>query len=149
MNARRPRDRYGRPLPAGSPDRLRREASTPGSSERSARRGAELFDARRFFEAHECFEALWNRCRSEDTDRAFWKGLTQIAVGCCHVQRGNTLGALALLERGARRLEGFPSPHLAVDTTRLIESARSLARRVGRRGASPDLAFPRFPRTAG
>jgi predicted metal-dependent hydrolase len=141
-----PRDRYGRPLPRGSRDELiRADEAAAGSTRQACRRGIALFDERRFFEAHECFEHAWKAGDVDERDRPFWKGVTQVAVGCCHVQRGNDRGAVALLERGAGYLERFPTPHRGIDTGRLVRAARELAERVRRRGASPGLGFPRFP----
>ena len=105
-----------------------------------------LFDAHRFFECHELFEHVWNSQAVGEEDRPFWKGLTQLAVGCCHVQRGNARGATALLERAIPYLREFPSPHRGVDTRSAIDLARRLVLEIGRRGAAPDFPFPAFPR---
>lgn len=144
----RPRDRYGRPLPRGAPDEMpdRAEPADVVESLTDAfERGAELFDAERFFEAHEFFEYLWHGDEAEG-DAEFWKGVTQVAVGCCHTQRGNEAGAVTLLRRGVARLEGYPSPHRGVDTAALTSWARALAARVEAEGASPEADFRRFPR---
>lgn len=125
----RPRDRYGRPLPEGSRDELRAEPP-PRSAAEARRRGIALFNRRRFFEAHECFEHLWKAHGTAERDRDFWKGLAQIAVGCCHVQRGNPAGAAALLERGIGRLRRYPSPHHEIDIRRLCAEASVLAQNV-------------------
>ena len=116
-----------------------------GSTQEACRKGIALFDKRRFFEAHECFEYIWKADDVDDRDRDFWKGVTQVAVGCCHAQRGNERGALALLQRAAGYLGRFPSPHRGIDTTALVASAGSLADQLRQRGASADLDFPRFP----
>ena len=124
-------------------------AEQPGtvvrSAEEACRRAIALFDQRRFFEAHEFFEYVWKAAEVEEADRPFWKGVTQVAVGCCHVQRENTRGALALLERAVGHLQRYPSPHREIDTRALIGVARIVADRVRQHGASPDLDFPRFP----
>jgi len=115
------------------------------SAREACRRGVELFDDRQFFEAHEQFESVWKSPEVLDRDRPFWKGVTQVAVGCCHAQRGNDRGALALLARAVDRLRPFPSPHRGIDTAGLISLAQSVAEQVRRRGASADLDFPGFP----
>ncbi len=116
-----------------------------GSAREACRRGIALFNERRFFEAHEFFEYAWKADDVDDRDRGFWKGVTQVAVGCCHAQRGNSRGALALLERAAGQLRHFPSPHWGIDTTALVSVARSVADQVRQRGASASLDFPRLP----
>ncbi len=57
-----------------------------------------------------------------------WRGLAQLAVGITHVQRGNTTGAAALLDRAADRLAHAPrpAPHGVADQS-LIGYARTLA----------------------
>jgi hypothetical protein len=151
MREPRPRDRFGRPLPRGSRNELADSGPEPAlrSVAELRRLGISLFDDRRFFEAHELFESIWKSDDVDECDRPFWKAVTQIAVGCCHVQRGNARGALALLERGAGLLQGYGSPHLGIETEALIDAARRISQRVRRRGASPDLDFPKFPSPPG
>jgi uncharacterized protein len=147
----RPRDRYGRPLPRGARDEMA-HAEEPeavvSTLDEAFERAVALFDARRFFEAHEFFEHIWKSAWVDPADKAFWKGVTQTAVGCCHVQRGNDRGAVTLLERAAEHLAPYPERHRGVDTVALAEAARSVAAQVRTEGAAPERAFPRFPRAA-
>ena len=139
----RPRDRYGRPLPDGSRDELGAE-QPPSSVAEALRRGIELFNQQRFFEAHECFEYAWKAPATDEAERRFWKGLAQVAVGCCHIQRGNTVGAMALLERGVEHLRDYPSLHLGIDTPALSSDVLRLAREVSCDGISTRMEFPRL-----
>lgn len=145
----RPRDRFGRPRPHGAPDEMA-HAEEPGDAvstlDEAFDRAVELFDAQRFFEAHEFFEHIWKSDWIDPADKDFWKGVTQAAVGCCHVQRGNDTGALALLERAAHYLGDAPAHYHGVDVARLIEATHHVAARTREQGASPDIDFPRFPR---
>jgi hypothetical protein len=143
--ADRPRDRLGRPLPRGSRTELEPGDVARLSTGESARRGIVLFDAGRFFEAHEHFERVWRSRETADADRAFWKGVTQVAVGCCHLQRGNGGGAVRLLRRAAGYLKHYPATHRGVDTAALIGICRDLARRI-ESGVGSRPTFPRFPR---
>jgi predicted metal-dependent hydrolase len=152
MSALRPRDRYGRPLPPGAEDQLAAAdapsdlpAETPGTVVDAYLRGVALFDTMRFFEAHECFEFVWKAADVHEQDRPFWKGVTQVAVGCCHVQRGNVKGAVALLTRATQYLRPYPSSHCGIDTTALIAVARHVADQVAQGGASAAVEFPKFP----
>ena len=65
-----------------------------------------------------------------------WQGLAQLAVGLTHVQRGNPKGAVALLRRGADRIDPYAgeSPH-GLDVAGLAGHARSLAARIEREGS--------------
>lgn len=145
----RPRDRFGRPLPRGAVDEMGHREDPDdvvGDVAAALDRAAALFDEQRFFEAHEFLEWIW---KSEDVpaaDKTFWKGVTQVAVGCCHTQRGNAAGALTLLERAADHLAEEPERDLGVDRIVLAAAARRLAAAVRTQGASPDRDFPAFPR---
>ena len=143
-----PRDRYGRRLPRGSRNELAHAEELDEimtSSREACRLGIALFDKQRFFQAHEFFEYAWKADDVDDRDRPFWKGVTQVAVGCCHAQRRNDRGSVALLERAVAHLLGYPSPHCGIDTAALVSLARHVADQVGQRGASANLDFPKFP----
>lgn len=145
----RPRDRFGQPLPRGSRDEMagRAHPEEAGDSfEAVFDQAVALFDAERFFEAHDFFEHIWKSEWIAEQDRNFWKGVTQVAVGCCHTQRRNQGGATSLLETAVGYLEPYPSVHRGVDAGTLAAEARALAARVAEQGASPDQEFPRFPR---
>lgn len=144
----RPRDRYGQPLPRGSRDEMgeRLEPEQVGDTfEAVFDQAVALFDAERFFEAHDFFEHIWKSEWIDEADRDFWKGVTQVAVGCVHTQRGNQGGATALLESAVGYLDGYPAIHYGVDAGALTAAAEDLAARVAEQGASPDQRFPRFP----
>lgn len=145
----RPRDRYGAPLPRGSTDELahRREPEEVVSSVAEALDEAvRLFDSQRFFEAHEFLEYVWKSDEIPTSDRDFWKGVTQVAVGCCHIQRGNDTGAVTLLERSARYLQPYPPVHAGVDAGRLAAASRQLAETVRKAGTGAVSEFFAFPR---
>jgi hypothetical protein len=74
--------------------------------QRLARRGVELFEQGRYFDAHEPWETIW---RSRDPEpRELYQGLVQVAAGFHHwFTRGRAGAAARLLERGARRLEAY------------------------------------------
>jgi uncharacterized protein len=144
----RPRDRFGQPLPRGSVDELadKLEPSEAVDSVAGALAVAvALFDAQRFFEAHEFFEWIWKCDDVPPADRAFWKGVTQVAVGLTHTQRGNAKGAVTLLERACRYLTPYPSPYYGIDCDALSAAAKRMVAAINAGGPSPDLDFPTFP----
>ena len=90
-------------------------------------RGVAEFNRRAFFEAHETLEDVW----AEETGRRrlFYQGLIQVAIGCCHLQRGNLAGALNLLAAGQLKLEGFRPAFEGIDVAGLLDqTARCEAR---------------------
>ena len=40
-----------------------------------------------------------------------WQGLAQICVGLTHRERGNSVGAARLLERGAAQVQAYAAGH--------------------------------------
>jgi uncharacterized protein len=91
----------------------------------------DLLDAGRPFHAHEVLEAVWKAASTPTAERALWQGLAQIAVGLTHAMRGNAQGAVALLRRGADRLEAYPSPGPHdVDIDEIRQTSRALADRI-------------------
>lgn len=148
----RPRDRFGAPLPRDAPDELGDRVEPDDVCETALEaldRATELFAASRFFEAHEFLEFVWKSPDLAPEDRGFWKGVTQVAVGCCHTQRGNTVGATTLLRRATRYMEPYPARHGGVDAAALRLAALELADRVEVEGAHPEHAFPALPRVEG
>jgi uncharacterized protein len=100
----RGRDELGRPTEGrGS---LGPAADRPALPPTQAlRRGQELLDAGRPFEAHEVFEAVWKA--TADPERGLWRGLAQLAVGITQALRGNDSGARSLLARTAATLAPY------------------------------------------
>jgi predicted metal-dependent hydrolase len=144
----RPRDRYGRPLDRDRVDELadkREPDEVVTTVDEAVLEAVRLFDEHRFFEAHEFLEWVWKSGKVPEADRDFWKGVTQVAVGFTHTQRGNTDGAVTLLERAARYLAPYPSPHQGIDADALSAAALAVVAAVRDVGASPDHDFPTFP----
>jgi hypothetical protein len=125
----RPRDAQGRPLPHGAPgvDRVPEDVVLdPDGAVRQAQR---FIEDGYPFHAHEVFEGMWKVTPGEH--RELWQGLAQIAVGLTHVQRGNPKGAVALLRRGADRIDHYAAapPH-GLDIAGLAGQARWFAARI-------------------
>ncbi len=98
-------------------------------------KGMEEFNRRDFFEAHETLEDVW--AEENGAARIFYQGLIQVAIGCCHVQRGNLEGARHLLAAGQLKLQAFAPAHLGIDVKGLLEGAARVedeARRLGPEG---------------
>lgn len=136
----RPRDALGRPLPPGSegvpriPDDL---ALAPVETLAYAQ---DLLDRGLAFNAHEVLEAAWKNGPADE--QALWQGLTQLAVGITHAQRGNVKGATTLLSRARAHLaqQNRPAPH-AVDAAGLVDFADAL---IDDLAAGADINAPRL-----
>ncbi len=140
----RPRDELGRPLPPGSVGVERIPEDLDLTPDKSLAWAQDLLDRGLAFNAHEVLEGAWKSC--PDSERMLWQGLAQLAVGITHIQRGNTKGALTLLERAAERI-GYhdgPAPY-GIDATELISYAHQLIAEL-RLGTdiAPDRLMPRL-----
>lgn len=104
--------------------------------------GVRLFNAGRWFDAHEVLEDAW---RAEPAEvRRLYQGLLQVGVGLHHASRGNLRGALNLLDRGMAHLERFRPRCLGLDVDSLLRDAaaarRALAEPGGLEGFRPSAA---------
>ncbi|HUK86851.1 MAG TPA: DUF309 domain-containing protein [Terriglobales bacterium] len=77
------------------------------------RRGISLFNARRFFDAHEALEDVWREATGRR--KLFLQALIQVAVGLHHHSTGNLAGARSLLARGGKKLAAYPAAYAGLD----------------------------------
>jgi predicted metal-dependent hydrolase len=83
-------------------------------------RGLELFNAGRYWEAHEAWEEAWTPDR-QGPDRGFYKGLIQVAAGCLHYARRNRRGTVNKWRSGAGYLRCYLPRHHGVELVPLVE----------------------------
>ncbi len=106
------------------------------------RDGAALFDARRFWDAHEAWEEIWQQ--ESRSIRSFYQGLIQIAAGFHHwTGTRRPRGVQTLLAAGADKLEWYAPDYLGVDVRLLIDQATRLRARAAGQDADWLDAFPR------
>lgn len=96
------------------------------------RRGVALFNARKFFEAHEVWEELW--LAEPEPEKSFLQGLIQLAAAFHHSGRGNTSGAQSLLTAGIVKLNRFPGDHRGLALAELRDHAKRWAKMLGAGG---------------
>ena len=77
------------------------------------------FNAGRFFEAHDAWEAVWMDYRGRS--RRFYQGLIQMAVSLHHFGNGNIRGAIKLYAGSREKLEEYLPRHMGVDVAGLLE----------------------------
>jgi predicted metal-dependent hydrolase len=75
--------------------------------------GIVLFNRGAYFESHEVWEELW--MGTAGSDKRFYQGLIQAAVGLCHFCNGNVRGAVKLYHSSRDYMSRYPSPHLGMD----------------------------------
>lgn len=92
-------------------------------------RAIELFNHRRFYDAHEAFEDLWRE--ASDPDKRFLQGLVQLAVAFHHHSAGNAAGTSGVLARAIRNLEPYPAEYLGIQVAALRKAAREFQEAFG------------------
>ncbi len=75
-------------------------------------RGIELFNAGKFFEAHEAWERVWLRASGEE--KLFYQGLIQAAAALLHAERGNALGAQSMYAKARTKLDPLPDEYMGI-----------------------------------
>lgn len=117
----RARDAAGRPVPLDSPEAVDPVPEQPLPPHEALALARDLLAHGRPFFAHDVLEARWKAAPPEERD--LWQGLAQVCVGLTHLQRGNPVGGVRLLRRGAGRLAGFSGPAYDVDVPAVARTA--------------------------
>lgn len=99
--------------------------------------GLALFNAGRFFEAHEAWESAW--LREKGPRRALLQGLILVAAGWLKRDAGRAEGAQTLFTRALARLEALPPGFEGVDVGALVPEVRRW--RDGGPSARPALSY--------
>ena len=92
--------------------------------------GVSLFNAARYYEAHEIWEDLWRIL--DVPEREFLQGLIQAAVGLHHLGSQNFIGADGQLTKSLAKLRKFPGGYYGIDIEGLVGQLERVQRyRVG------------------
>ena len=105
------------------------------------RLGIALFNARKFFEAHEAWEELW--LVEVEPEKTFLQGLIQVAAAFHHHGRGNRRGTQSLLAAGLAKLRSFPDDHRGLALAALRAEVELW---VGTLDGAKDAATKKLPR---
>jgi len=80
------------------------------------RHGIALFNAGRYWDAHEAWETVWNAV--EGDERLFYQGLIQAAAAMVHRQKSNAHGVRVLGTKALEKLARFDRDHGGIDVER-------------------------------
>ncbi|MEM1253792.1 MAG: DUF309 domain-containing protein [Cyanobacteria bacterium P01_H01_bin.21] len=83
--------------------------------------GVEQFNRGDYYACHDTLEAIW--LEAAPSERAFYQGILQIAVGLYHLTNLNWQGAAILLGEGSNRLLIYEENHSGINVTDLINQA--------------------------
>lgn len=87
-------------------------------------RGIEEFNQQKFYACHDTLEAVW--VDAPETDKRFYQGVLQVAVGCYHLSNDNLRGAITLLGEAVRRLVDYQPDYEGIDVEGLLAQAVDL-----------------------
>jgi hypothetical protein len=100
-----------------------RAARWTAPAKRLAAAGAvALYNAGRFWEAHEVLETVWRATTGRE--RECWQGLILAAAAMLHRERGNRHGLLTQGALAIRRLDGPVPRGFPVETARFVRELR-------------------------
>ena len=103
-------------------------------------RGVAAFNAGRFFEAHEIWEALWNETVGEE--KRFVQGLVQLAAGYLKLSSAQYSGALKLLMRACQTLRTYPPVYAGLQVGLLSEASLTVVRQLETGRTDTDIQPP-------
>jgi predicted metal-dependent hydrolase len=112
------------------------------------REGINLFNQRRFFEAHETWEMLYQR--AEINDKSFLEGLIQLSAACRLIEDfGEIKGPVKLIYQALIRFENYQPTYLDIKVADLAAAMEAWAKELeasGVRGRKPvpNIAVRRF-----
>lgn len=86
--------------------------------------GIREFNQQQFYACHDTLEAIW--VDAEETDKRFYQGILQVAVGCYHLSNDNLRGAIILLGEAVRRLCDYLPDYETVNVELLLEQATKM-----------------------
>lgn len=81
--------------------------------------GIILFNRGDYYACHDVLEAIW--MEASTSEKGFYQGILQIAVGFYHLGNHNWQGAMTLLGEGVNRLRAFEPDYRGVDVVRLVD----------------------------
>jgi predicted metal-dependent hydrolase len=107
----------------------------PAERRRLLDAGAADFDARRFFDAHERWEEVWDE--ADDPERRWLQGMIQVATGLHKLAAGRPDVCHKLLDKAIAKLDGAPAAWEGFALERLGRDAAALRAAI-ERGERPD-----------
>ena len=109
----------------------------------SLERGVQLFNAGRYWDAHEAWEEAWMPDR-KGLDGGFYKGLIQVAAGCLHYGRRNRRGALNKWRSGADYLRPYLPANQGLDLAALVRATDANLAALESSAEWPELEMPKL-----
>lgn len=90
------------------------------------------FNSGDYYACHDTLESIWND--AWQSDRAFYQGILQIAVGLYHLKSQNWHGAAILLGEGTSRLPAYLPDYQSIDVEALLTDSLFILQKVQTNG---------------
>ena len=87
-----------------------------------------LFNSRKWYEAHDAFEEIWNTLDGDE--RQVIQGILQVSVSQFHLSKGNINGATILLGEGLGRIKTRTNTDLGIDLKSFCKSLEDLLKKL-------------------
>src|SRR5207249_4563102 len=114
-----------------------------------AKNAIEMFNREEFFECHDALEEIW--LEDFGSDRLFYQGLIQVAVGFHHVTAGKLGAGRTMMSKALEKLAAYPEHHGSIQMEKLRRDVRewkeSLDRAIHDQTGCPLRPFPKIQLT--
>lgn len=97
-----------------------------------AQQAIERFNAGEYYAQHDLLELLW--AQTDGAIREMYRAILQVGIAYYHITEGNKIGALKMLKRASRWLDGLPDTCQGVDLADLKQNAEVVRRELLRVG---------------
>jgi len=87
-------------------------------------KGINQLNTGEFYACHDTLEEIW--MEAPETEKKFYQGILQIAVGCYHLSNGNWRGAAILLGEGICKLAEFEPTYYDLDILAFTDDSYAL-----------------------
>jgi predicted metal-dependent hydrolase len=121
----------------------RENANCHGPIHSKAIEGLELFNAGRYFEAHEALEAAW-RDKNTGPERDLYRAILQVGVVYLHITRQNYAGAIKVYQRSLKWLALWPETCRGVPVGQLRQDLETAMRALQELGPEHIAEFDLF-----
>lgn len=94
------------------------------SKEEGIKDGIFYFNNERFWECHEAFEGVWNKCFGREKDLV--QGIILVAVAFAHGQKNDQDIGIGMLSRALEKLGESPAIYNGIDVDRIRNKSREM-----------------------
>ncbi len=90
--------------------------------------GINLFNNKKYYDAHELWEELWSEYKLDDD--LFIQGLIQLSVAFFHITNLNLKGSRNLFKKCLPKLQQFPDNHRMLNLSEIIMYTKNAEQKV-------------------